>query len=178
MKGYTIQESIDLLEKAVENSGGSSGASTAADVSYSNTSSGLLATNVQAAIDELDTKVDNLETGHVYSTIEAQVGKWIDNSPVYEKTIECGTLPNNTSLTVAHGITGLDKVVECSGTGYGSANQIILPFTNNTSAQSQIAVIIDATNITIRTGEDKSSYTGYITLRYTKTAPTRTSKKK
>lgn len=52
MRGYTIQHSIDLLEKAVEdNSGG--GSSSAADISYDNTESGLVATNVQTAIDEL-----------------------------------------------------------------------------------------------------------------------------
>ena len=53
MKGYTIQNSIELLEKAVEDAGGSGGASSAADVSYDNTSSGLTADDVQEAVDEL-----------------------------------------------------------------------------------------------------------------------------
>ena len=56
MKGYTIQNSIDMLEKAIENGSGSGGASTAADVSYDNTSSGLTADDVQEAIDELNGK--------------------------------------------------------------------------------------------------------------------------
>lgn len=64
MKGYTIQHSIDLLEKAVENNGGgSSGASTAADVTYDNTTSGLVATNVQAAIDEVAAGITEALTG-------------------------------------------------------------------------------------------------------------------
>ena len=63
MKGYTIQHSIDLLEKAVENSGGSGGASTASDVSYNNTTSGLVATNVQAAIDEVAAGITEALTG-------------------------------------------------------------------------------------------------------------------
>ena len=49
-------------------SGGGGGGSTptAADVSYSNTSSGLTATNVQAAIDEIDTTIDNLPEPMVF----------------------------------------------------------------------------------------------------------------
>lgn len=60
MKGYTIQHSIDLLEKAVENGGGSGGSTTAADVSYNNTSSHLTADDVQEAIDELNTAIGSI----------------------------------------------------------------------------------------------------------------------
>lgn len=50
----TIIGAINELAAQIEPSGGVS----AASVSYSNTSSGLTATNVQAAIDEVDAKVD------------------------------------------------------------------------------------------------------------------------
>ena len=185
MKGFTYKESIDRLEKEIKNaSGGGGGGGTAADVSYDNTSSGLTAGNVQAAIDEIDSNVDtlsgsvttlsgdvtDLKAGHVYSTTEHAYGKWTDNSIVYEKTIELGTLPNATSATAAHGISDFDKVIEIFGVAISTSNQVPLPFTNNTSAASQIAIIVDANNITVRTGEDKSSYTGYLTLRYTKSA--------
>lgn len=64
MRGYTIQESINRLEKKVaDGSGGSGGASSAADVSYDNTSSGLTATNVQAAIDEVAAGIAEALTG-------------------------------------------------------------------------------------------------------------------
>ena len=53
MKGFTIQKSIDLLEEAVAKGSGSGGETTAANVSYDNTTSGLTADDVQAAIDEL-----------------------------------------------------------------------------------------------------------------------------
>ena len=91
MKGYTIQESIELLEKAVENGSGSGGASTAADVSYDNTSSGLTADDVQEAIDELaGIKPINI------STTEILIGKWGDED-LYAKLVECGDMPNNTT---------------------------------------------------------------------------------
>lgn len=61
MKGYTIKESIDLLEKRVDNAGG--GGTTAANVSYDNTTSSLTATNVQAAIDEVAAGITEALTG-------------------------------------------------------------------------------------------------------------------
>lgn len=91
MKGYTIQHSIDLLEEEVKNKTG--GASTAVEVSYDNTDSGLTAETVQAAIDEIDGnistlsgKVSDLETPTLFLTDEVQVGVLSDNTPVYEKT--------------------------------------------------------------------------------------------
>lgn len=53
MKGYTIQHSIELLEKS-QGSGG--GASIASAVSFDNTGTGLVATNVQSAISEVNGK--------------------------------------------------------------------------------------------------------------------------
>lgn len=62
MKGFTIQNSIDLLEK---NSGGGGGpvSVTAADVSYDNTSSLLTADDVQEAIDEVNSKASEALAG-------------------------------------------------------------------------------------------------------------------
>ena len=88
MKAYTIQESIELLEKAVENGGGSGGASTAADVSYDNTSSGLTADDVQEAIDELNEKIP---PAIAYSTTEHVIGTWLDGRDIYQKTLTVET---------------------------------------------------------------------------------------
>ena len=54
MNGYTIQESINLLEKDVKASKDMT--VNAEGVAYDNTTSLLVATNVQAAIDEVNTK--------------------------------------------------------------------------------------------------------------------------
>ena len=63
MKGYTIQHSIDLLEKEVDQIGGSGGGTTALNVSYDNTDSGLTADDVQGAIDELAGSLAEALTG-------------------------------------------------------------------------------------------------------------------
>ena len=114
MKGYTIQHSIDLLEKAVENSGGGSGGGgMAADVSYSNTSSGLVATNVQAAIDEIDNSVDTNTTA--IATINSKTIKF--GTPASE-TISGLNAVNAKHTFVNAGLASVNIITSGSGTGY------------------------------------------------------------
>ena len=54
----------------------------AGDVTYDNTDSGLTATTAQTAIDELAAGF------HIYSTTEKAVGKWVNGEMVYEKSYE------------------------------------------------------------------------------------------
>lgn len=63
MKGYTIQGSIDRLEKIVGDGLGTSGGGSAGDITYDNTESGLLSTTVQGAIDELAGALTEALTG-------------------------------------------------------------------------------------------------------------------
>lgn len=58
---------------------------TAADVSYDHTQSGLSATTVQGAVDEVAGK---LAAGEVYSTEEVRIGTWIDGRPLYRRRIQ------------------------------------------------------------------------------------------
>ena len=195
MKGYTIQHSIDLLEKAVENGTGGGGSTSAANVSYTNTTSGLVATNVQSAIDEIDSSVDGLLTtvgglstdvgtlkdGHVYSTTEQVIGKWIDNTPIYEKVIEIGALPNTTVKTVAHSITDLKLVVSIFACAHNSTNgnDIIVPTVSNINLTQQVGLYIGSGNVNVISASDVSAYDScYAIVRYVKNEPTRTSKKK
>lgn len=166
MKGYTIQHSIELLEK--EAGSGSGGASTAAQVSFDNTGTGLVATNVQGAITELDAK------GHTYSTTEKVVGTWLDNSPVYEKVVEVGALANNSAKSVNHGIENLSFVVSMEGvaTRPGDAlNNIPLVFVYD-QLTGNISLSVNATQVNVRSFTDMTAYTQcYVILRYVKTAP-------
>lgn len=106
----------------------------------------------------------------VYSTDEQLIGEWVNGENLYQKTVNFGNLPNNTSKTVAHGITNLDRIISAEGFAKTSLNQTPIPFVNNGTVGSQVALIVDNTNITLRTSEDRSQYTAYITLRYTKTS--------
>ena len=65
----TFPITINFDDSNVSSSGGGGGGGstpTAAEVSYSNTTSGLTATDVQAAIDELDSNIDNLPEPMVF----------------------------------------------------------------------------------------------------------------
>ena len=107
-----------------------------------------------------------------YSTEEQDTGlKWIDGSPIYQKTIECGAPPNNNIKQIAHGITGLNFVVEMFGTGVDSiTGWLPIPLVQATSGTTyQIKIVATASNIEISTGTNLSSVTNiYVTLRYTK----------
>ena len=88
-----------------------SGASSASAVSYDNTLSDLTADDVQEAIDELASRVD------AYSTTESVVGKWTDNSDVYQRVF---TLEEGVNL--ANGSNDLPDAVQ---TGLADATLIL-----------------------------------------------------
>ncbi len=108
---------------------------------------------------------------NTYSTDERQVGYWINGKPIYQTTINFGTLPNTAIKTVAHGISDIDTVVnvwgiaEISGGGYWMP--ITSPGPNNYTYG--ITVEVRSTTIGIRAGSDRSSWSAYATIQYTKT---------
>lgn len=105
---------------------------------------------------------------HEWSTEEKLVGYWIDGSPVYEKTVLCGDMPNNAQKKVPHGINGLKRVVRCEATY--SAGFIPYVVAAASLSKGQISIYWDATNIIFQTAEDRSGFNDVIsTLCYTKT---------
>lgn len=116
---------------------------------------------------------------HHYSTDEQIVGTWIDGSTIYEKTIDFGTLPAQTIKGVSANIaTNLDKVVCIDGIGIKSNDNtfIKLPYkaTDGGTADlwydrvGQYGLSNDC--VVINTNADFSSFSGIVTLRYTKTS--------
>ena len=104
-----------------------------------------------------------------FSTNEKVIGTWIDGKPLYQKTVDCGTLPNNTTKTVAHGISNLDEVKTVFGYGYRSSDATSIFFPDN----SLLAVWIKGNDIYLSDSADRSSYTeSYVTIQYTKTTDT------
>ena len=105
----------------------------------------------------------------IYSKEEREVGVWTDGKPLYQKTIDFGSLPHHTSKQVAHGISNIDIIVHAFGFAKSTVNSTPIPFVNNTTVGSQVALIIDSTNVTLRTDDDRDNYTAFVTLQYTKT---------
>ena len=112
----------------------------------------------------------NLENSS-YSTSEVKTNAtWIDGKPIYKKTIDIGTLPNATTKTVAHGISNLGLVIKAEGfSSESSGVRITFPFSSVVSVADQVAMRFEATNIVITTGLNRSNFSGYVTLWYTKT---------
>lgn len=148
-----------------------SGDYTANQIGYNNTVSGLAATDTQAAIDEIEDQIQNLPSGGDvnYSLTEHIIGTWIDGSALYEKTVDCGAFPNATTKTVAHNISNLKDVVAISGVAVRNdgTSYKALPYIWN--ASQTIGLDTSPTTVTIVSTFDTSMYTGYLTIRYTKT---------
>ena len=115
----------------------------------------------------VDDSISHVDTKHTYSTEEQVIGTWVDGSTVYEKTVNFGSLPNNTTKQVAHGIANVNKIWIFDG------------FVTSGTTQYQLdhaaygiycwTINVDSTNIEIETESDRSALSAYVTLRYTKT---------
>ncbi len=111
--------------------------------------------------------------GNEYSTDEQVVGKWIDGSPVYQKTIDLGALPNSTIKTVAHGISNLKSVIEFDAIAVGTFSStgtyyaFHLPNVGQ-SSQYGMECIVEGANVSINTQTNRDWLYGYMTIKYTK----------
>lgn len=134
--------------------------------STSPTSGSALPITSGAVYTALANKRDKL----VYSTSEKAIGEWINGKTLYEKVIDCGNMPNSTTKSVSHGISGLSKVISCegcynanSGISAGSLN-----YSDTGNMSYNTAVSVDATYVKIKTATNYSSYNCFVILRYTK----------
>ena len=112
----------------------------------------------------------NLEEMLNYSTDEHIVGKWIDGSILYAKTVDLGVMPNATSKTVATGI-GANAVIRHVEEIMRHTNGKYAQKIESASSSSDLThwYFNDADFIVTST-VNLSSWVGEITIFYTKTA--------
>ena len=48
--------------------------------------------------------LNEIQKSNIYSTDEIEIGKWIDNKPIYRKVIDLGVLPDTTVKAVSSGL--------------------------------------------------------------------------
>ena len=94
--------------------------------------------------------------------------KWVDNKTIYQKTIYMDSLPNNTTKDFPHGAS-IDYVVDykgivTDGTTYMSINTPSVGSSNSNAFRT----FVNATNVRIATGSDRTAWSGYVTIYYTK----------
>lgn len=105
-----------------------------------------------------------------YSATEQNTGRlWIDGKTIYRKEINLGSLPNAIPGSVAHGIVNLSTVVSLSGFATNGTVFLPLPLARYNNFASQIGLYADTTNIVVEPGNDRTAYTGYVVIEYTKT---------
>lgn len=107
--------------------------------------------------------------GHVYSYEERLVGTWVDGKPLYEKTVDFGTLPNNTSKEVPHGIENVDVIWVHDGYTRSGDFFDTLVHTDTRSLGYCWRIFANKTSIQMVTGADRRSVKATVVLRYTKT---------
>lgn len=105
-----------------------------------------------------------------YSTTEQNTGRlWIDGKTIYRKEINLGSLPNAIPGSVAHGIANLNTVVSLTGFATNGTVFLPLPLARYNNFASQIGLYADKTNIVVEPGNDRTAFTGYVIMEYTKT---------
>lgn len=108
----------------------------------------------------------------LYSEEEREVGVWTDGKPLYEKTVNFGSLPNNTTKTVSSGLSNI-SIQQIFGVAKSSNGFTVTLPHREISGSGNIDIVYQADNyIRIKTDYDYSGYTAYVTLQYTKTTDT------
>jgi len=167
----------DKVYGAGGSGGGASAVSDLTDVELDNLSNGqvLKYNNTSQKWENANESGGSAEmlapTPFIYSESEEQVGIFIDGKPLYQKTINFGTLPNNTGKSVAHGASNIDAVVNITGYGKVGSSYTPMPYVALQNING-VQITADATNININTAANRSSWTAYITIKYTKTTDT------
>lgn len=114
-------------------------------------------------------KINQQQYSRAFTTSEALTGDtWINGKAIYRKTIDIGNLPNSTVKNVAHGITGITSMIKLYGWAVTGTVFVPLPFISATSVAAAMAINLNGGNIDITTGLDRTAFTGYVTIEYTK----------
>lgn len=119
---------------------------------------------------KLSKKVDTTTVG--VEIPESFTGQYLNSAPIYQKMINIGTLPNNTTKSINTGITDSNYIwidAENSFAFSGGASYPI-PYADPKAVANSIGVRITGygANIIVSTGTNWSSYAGLVTVKYTK----------
>lgn len=102
----------------------------------------------------------------------------VSGKPIYKKVINFGSLPNATTKTVSHGITGIDFIMIDFSNSF-----ILVPGVPDASfsgmvmwsGADSVGAYLSSGNIFVYAGNNRTNMVGYFTLKYTKTADTSSS---
>lgn len=143
-----------------------------ADADFTNVAAGAITGGKIANNTITSSNIDLSTLGGNYSLSEVDTGyTWVDGKHIYKKTVNFGALPNNTAKNVAHGISGISYIIKIEGTAVASGAYYPLPLMyRGTDSNYNVQIWANDTNIQMTSNTDRSSYTAYVTLYYTKSS--------
>lgn len=116
---------------------------------------------------------EGVEIGENYSTTEKRIGLYNDK-PLYQKTINFGTLPNNNPKNVPHSVANVDKIWIYDGFVEGT----VAPMTATYPLQLGISDMtggvtwmfyVNGSYVSCYANGSAGNFTASVTIRYTKT---------
>lgn len=120
----------------------------------------------------LDTKFNGNVEGNfnTYSYDELRVGTWL-GKPLYRKVINCGPLPDTSSITVNTNLPNT-TIRRIEGVAINESNNYVLPLPYhdvNNDIDSVSILCDNNSNIILMTKKYRTDFNAYATLEYTKT---------
>jgi len=119
---------------------------------------------------KLEKKTDTTTLG--FEVSETFTGQYLNSKPIYQKMISVGVLPNNTTKSISTGITGADYIwVDMENSfAFNHGASYPIPYVDPKTVANSIGVRItnNGATVIVSTGTNWSTYSGCITLRYTK----------
>lgn len=128
-----------------------------------------LNTTTKRELDERFTALSNKV--NTYSTTEQKVGKFGDDD-LYQITIDCGLLWASMNKAIATEII-IDKIISIKGVALSNSEILPIPYNGRQVNDGAISLYItkgsdNKATINITTFSDRTSYTGLVTIQYTK----------
>ena len=115
-----------------------------------------------------DLALNEYSLSNTYSTDEVQVGVWIDGRALYRKVVYISSLPNSSLASYSTNISYMKYLVNLYG--IATNNSVFFPINtvrvDNSSAA--IGCYYENGNLKISTGADRTGYSAYVILEYTK----------
>lgn len=145
-------------------------------VEYNTTRVGTELDEIDAELAKINKRITDIGTTAQmnYSTEEQVVGTWIDGKPLYRKVINYGALPNKASQGKEHGISDIEEIWIvggwCKNANNGFVTQLNLPVPNG--LENSFYFGVDTSIIRCETGTDRTNYSAYVIVQYTKTTDT------
>ena len=134
--------------------------------------------NISTNTGDISDLGDALGDAMTYSTTESVVGKWINGKPIYRKVIDLGALPNSDSKIISTGLNVSDvNLIKLEGlaVGISGGNSFLLTLPDVLPAYPGNSTRLSGNSengiwrVIVNTGIDRTNYTGYAFIYYTKT---------